>query len=69
MNQLNNLNAKLIKEVVYDSTLQSSATTLNFTVENCSGDPKENVWVFIVAEIAFLLFFKRKYWGVFPEIW
>lgn len=36
MNQLNNLNAKLIKEVVYDATLQSSATTLNFTVENCS---------------------------------
>lgn len=36
MNQLSNLNAKQIKEVVYNSALQSSATTLNFTVENCS---------------------------------
>jgi hypothetical protein len=36
MNQLSNLNAKLIKEVVYNPSLQPGATTINFTVENCS---------------------------------
>lgn len=35
MNQLSNLNATIIKEVRHDATLQPSATTLNFTVENC----------------------------------
>ena len=35
MNQLSNLNATIVKEVVYDASLQPSATTLNFTVENC----------------------------------
>lgn len=35
MNQLSNLNATIVKELVYDASLQPSATTLNFTVENC----------------------------------
>lgn len=36
MNQLSNLNAKMIKEVAYVPALQSSATTIKFTVENCA---------------------------------
>ena len=34
MNQ-QNLNAKVIKEVFYDATLQNVASSINFTVENC----------------------------------